>query len=267
MKKLAVSILILMLVSTTVVLAIHEVFNAGQPPFEGYSGERARIRRLYDPFSRDRNFGDDSYKPYSNYGQKGPTYRATNTGFKSAYSGVFNLDTNAFRPQGRNPGRISNWDPRMRGYNTVDVSVNLLPFYPVEQVISPLETYMRGTARIVGRGDFYGAGLNNPFPRTQVFIEAINLPPIEPNQAYEAWLVDEDSGYAMNLGVLEVVTELTVGLVYENRFFANYFESVMITKEAFPDSDPSPGEIVLLGELPVVREIETPTSFVFQRLR
>ena len=265
MKKLAVAVLVIIMLSGSAI-AIHDYY-VRDPPFEGYTGERARERRLYDPFSRDRYFGVDSYKPYSNYGQKGPTYRVTNTGAKSAYSGVFQLDTSAYIPRGRDPSKISNKDPGMRGYNIVDIPVELLPYSPLEQSIGLLSVRAKGTARIVSRGDFYGAGLNKPFPRTQVFIEAINLPPIEPNMAYEAWLFDDDSEYSVNLGMLDIVTELTLGLTYENTFLSYFFDRVIITREAYPDLNPGPGEIILEGKIEQGRLITKPTSFIFQRLR
>ena len=109
-------LLALVLVSSFSVVALYES-NYG-----GYSGAASRARRAYDPFSRDQYFGESYRKPFGGFGMKGPiSGRMVGTGQKSAYSGVFNLDTNDFSRQGRNPKRISNWDARFRGNNRLDV--------------------------------------------------------------------------------------------------------------------------------------------------
>jgi len=233
----------------------------------GYSGQTARIRRENDPYSRQLYFGEGYTKPFYNFGSKGPTYRFTNTGAKSAYSGVFQLDTSEYRPQGRNPRRISNWDPKMRGFDTVDEVVTLLPYYPVEISFGNLYTQARATARVVSRGNAYGSTLNDPYPRTQFFIATKNMPPVGDGEIYEAWLYDKETEYAITLGFIKIGPDLTGDLFFEIRRKVKPYDSIMITREPWPDIDPSPHEIVLMGDIPTTRSVLGPNTASLQRVR
>ena len=262
--KLGLAVIMALLLTGTA-FAIHEM-QYYDTNIDGYSGQLARDRRSYDPYSRARYFGYDYNKQFINYGSKGPTYRVTNTGAKSAFSSVFNLDTNAFSSRGRDPSKISNWDPNIRGYARLDKSVELLPFAPVDQFISSRLALAKGTARVLSTGDQYGAGLNKPYPRTQIFIQIRNLPPLSDNQIYEAWLVDDQTEYAISMGVMKS-GGLTSQLNWEFRRLTHMFERVWITREAFPDIDPSPGEIVLEGSFVESRTGLKPLAIGLERVR
>ncbi len=266
MRKFAVIVLIAMLLVTTV-LAIHD-YAVYDSNIDGYAGQLAKDRRVFDPYSRDRYFGAN-YQPYLvNYGSKGPTYRVTNTGAKSAFSDVFNLDTNTFSNQGRNPGRISNFDPNVRGFVRLDAVVDLLPYSPVGELISGDPAIAKATARILSTGNEYGASLNDAWPRTQFFLQATNLPPIGENEAYEVWLVDDETEYSLSLGLIKSGVGLTSSLTFEIRRLVHMFEQVMITRESYPDPNPMPNEIVLIGNIgPARTVIREPNVYFDERLR
>jgi len=274
-RSIAVSVLIALLLVGTV-LALHD-FYVLDPDTEGYSGYKARDRRIYDPFSRGRYFGAGYAREYVNYGAKGPTYRVTNTGSKSAYSATFNIDTNAVIPRGRSPKNLARYDPKIRGFNIIDEVVELLPYEPSQAQFSGFDTTPRGTARVVSLGDIYGATLSDPFPRTQIFINLINLPPLgagyrgtplNTGLVYEAWLVDDESEYAMSLGIFEYRSGLTAQLRFENRFLADKFDELRVSVEPYPDNDPRPGEIILSGRIgPTRTNYLAPSSYTFQRIR
>jgi len=242
------------------------VYEAG---YGGYSGVAGRERRLYDPFSRDQYFGEGYTKPYVNYGSKGPTYRVTNTGAKSAYSSVFNLDTNAYTSRGRDPAKISNHDPNVRGYGRIDEAVDLLPYSPVEQSFDDQPTISKGTARIVSSATPYGSDNSNKAAiRSSIYIHLQDLPPLGENEIYEAWLLDEDSEYALSLGLVTTGQQFTGYLSAEIARLLLPFDAVMITREPFPDLDPNPnGEIYLYGYLDDSRTKVAPPTSYFPRLR
>ncbi len=253
----------LFLVAT--VAAVHDyaviVQNQG-----GYSGQLARERRADDPYSRGLYFGMNYDRQFQNFGSKGPTSRITDTGAKSAFSSVFNIDTNTYSNQGRNPGKISNYDPNIRGYARVDKVVDLLPYESTQIIDVPVVS--KGTARLLSFGNEYGAGLNQAYPKTQVFIHMKDILPLGEDQIYEAWLVDEQTGYTMSLGLMKSGISLTSSLSYESRKKIDNYEVLMVTREAYPDIYPGPSsEIVFFSIIDPSRdEVRTPTSY-FKRLR
>ena len=240
--KYIVAIFIITLLSMTA-LALHD--SSG---FGGYTGDPGRERRADDPYSRQQYFGEGYLRDFANFGAKGPNYRITNTGSKGAFSGIFNLDTNTFTNQGRNPGRISNFDPNIRGFSRVDSVVDLLPFEGPNLEIAGNSALAKGTARIISVSDGYGSGLNKASPSSQIYLQAINLPPIDVDQIFEAWLVDEDTGYSLSLGKLTPGAKLTGQLMVELPRRVAGFDSVMVTLEDYPDVDPRPNEVVLMGD-------------------
>ncbi|MEM3154517.1 MAG: hypothetical protein QW165_03045 [Candidatus Woesearchaeota archaeon] len=265
MNKLSGIILVALLLLGTV-FAIHD-YQVYDQNVDSYTGQIARDRRIYDPYTRQRYFGVDYQRQFVNFGAKGPTDRLMLSGRKSAFSSVFNLDSNSLSNQGRDPAKISNWDPKVRGYPRLDRSVELLPYNPLGAVLGPQKTIARGTARLYSTGNEYGAGLNKPSPRTQIFIQGINLEPLGKNEIYMAWLYDAESEYAWNIGVLKGTTPLTLQLVTEFRRQAHMFDEVWITKEPFPSDDPTPHTIVLVGTInPARTETSTPPNY-YERLR
>src|SRR3990172_1653445 len=239
------------------VLAIHD-YQVYDDNFYGYAGQLARDRRIYDPYTRERYFGQDYQRQFVNYGLKGPPNRVLNTGAKSGFSPIFNLDTNTLSNRGRDPSYISNFDPDVRGYARLDRAVDLLPYTPVEEFVGPEQVLARGTARIYSTGNMYGVGLNKPLPRTQFFISITNLQPAPDGYVYEVWLLDDETEYALSMGTLKSGAALTTSGNTEIRRLVHMFEHVMVTRELYPDPDPSPSEIVLMGDINKPRIDTTP---------
>ncbi|RMD57637.1 anti-sigma factor [Candidatus Woesearchaeota archaeon] len=260
---------VLGIIALIVILTVSAIPNNADIPIPaGYSGFDARERRIQTtPYSRAFQFGDLYRKDLVTFGSKGPNSRLLLTGAKSAFSGVFNLDTNAFFNQGRNPSRISNSDPRMRGFSRVDVSVPLEPLNVVlyeNSVAAP-----RGTARLVQRGGNEWGSSNLDDFESQIFIQATDLPTIGNDEVYEAWLFDDETEYAMSLGILEFGSQkLTATLVFNIQRLITPFDAVMITREPLIDEDPTPGEIILYGQIPKGRtQLPVPTTYASRRLR
>ena len=266
MSKFAIAVFILMLLAVTV-MAISQDYQVYDDNFYGYTGQLARDRRYYDPYTRERYFGSDYQRQLVNYGMKGPPNRVLNTGSKSAFSSVFNVDTNSYSNRGRDPSYISNYDPGIRGYTRLDRTIYLLPFEPIEQFVGPKQVIAKGTARILSTGDQYGAGLNQPYPSTQMIIQLINLQPAGDGYVYEAWLLDDETEYALSMGLLKSGVGLTSQFTCQISRLVYMFDKVMITKEIFPDPDPGPGEIVLMGDINKPRIDVTPEASEFDRLR
>jgi len=259
-RKLAFWALFVLLLAGTA-LAIHDA------AYGGYTGQTARERRIDDPFSRQQYFGENYYRPFSNFGSKGPTERILYTGSKSAYSASFNLDTNSFSNRGRNPGTISNYDPRIRGFSRVDRAIKLLPFSPVSQEFGGIPFTGRGTARLISVGQAYGATLNKAEPRSQFWIQLRNLPPPGESQIYEVWLYDKESEYSLTFGLLKSNLELTASKFFEIKRDTAPFDSVIVTLEPFPDYDPSPSEIVLIGDIQPTRRSFAQQEYYVEPLR
>ncbi len=262
-----ISAIFIALLLAGTVIAIHD-YQVYDTNIDSYSGQIARDRRIYDPYTRDRYFGQGYVRPFINFGQKGPTDRFKLTGSKSAYSAAFNLDTNSMSNQGRNPGFISNWDPKVRGYARLDRAIELLPYNPVNQLVGAEPSIAKGTARILSTGDAYGAGNNQPHPSSQIQINAINLQPIGENEVYEGWLYDDESEYALSLGILRKGSiPMTAQLVFQYPRLVHMFDEVWLTKEPFPSEDPSPHTIILSGRInPARTELNTPPNY-YSRLR
>jgi hypothetical protein len=262
-----ISAIFIALLLAGTVIAIHD-FQVYDTNIDSYSGQIARDRRIYDPYTRDRYFGQGYERQFVNFGSKGPTDRFRLSGSKSSFSGSFNLDTNSLSNQGRDPAHISNWDPKVRGYARLDRAIELLPYNPANQLIGVEPSMAKGTARILSTGDQYGAGNNQPHPSTQIFMQAINVPPINEDQVYEAWLYDDESEYALSLGIMRKGSiPLTLQFVFDYPRLVHMFDEVWITKESFPSEDPSPHEIILSGRInPARTELNTPPNY-YSRLR
>ncbi len=254
MKKFAVVACIALMVLATAIAAYGLGENSREAGYGGYTGETARARRGYDPLSREQYFGTDYIREFTNFGSKGPTSRIQLTGAKSAYSGVFNLDTNSFVNRGRDPSRISNWDPNVKGQSRLDVSVDLLPYDPVDLQLANQALYTKGTMRIVSEGQAYGSGQNTAEPRTRILVQTRGMEPRGQDKFYEVWLVDDETEYALSIGLIKSGIQNTGQLSFEMNRMVDMFEAVMVTAEPYVDNTPGPdGDIVLYGRIDEAR--------------
>ncbi|PIN74578.1 hypothetical protein COV18_06825 [Candidatus Woesearchaeota archaeon CG10_big_fil_rev_8_21_14_0_10_37_12] len=261
LRRTAVLLIAVLIVSTvSFVMALEDTSSSG------YTGYSSRERRATDPYSRVQYFGYDYVRPLTNYGSKGP--RLTTQGAKGDSGAAFTLDTSDFSSRGRDPSRISNFDPGMKGSDRVDIVVNLFPAEVVNQVVAGISTISKGTVRVLSQGNQYGSGSSSPYRSVEVYLQSRNLPPLGSENYYEVWLVDTSSGYPISLGLMES----GIGSTAQLRFQLNgelKGDAIMVTVEPFPDIDPRPTEnVVLYGEIGQTRkQVNMPASFAMVMAR
>ena len=253
---------LLVLLSASVALGQASSFDTGT---SGYGGVNSRLTRMQDPYSRSHYFPPSYQQPFGGYGSKSAT--PSEYASKGTTSVSQNLDTNTYSPQGRNPAKISNVDPNFRGYSRVDATVILQPLNT--QFIQGQEKNARAVARIISKGDIYGAvDSNNPNPTTTVRIQTQNLPPVGGNKIYEAWLGDEDTEYSLSIGFLRSGLYLSSRLTFSFTRSAAPFDAIMITTEDFPDKNPQPSDAVLYGSIrPSRNVVRMPATYAPETVR
>jgi len=68
------------------------------------------------------------------------------------------------------------------------------------------------------------------------------------DEIYEAWLVDQDTGYQLSLGLFIVDQDGYTKFSFGSDNYANPYDMVVVTKEPYPDEDPRPsGDVMLVG--------------------
>jgi len=228
-----------------VIIASSVAFAASQL---GYTAE---TRYTYDPgtsVKRDIVFSSNRYwmdyvKPYGGYGSKGASRGSF--GMKGEEEGASNLPYNDWITRGSDPSRISNYYASARGYHIVNKYVELTST-DLSLVSRPqINGSPTGFARIISIKP-YQLGI----PQGTVFFRTKDLPPLVPEYIYEAWLVDEDSGYSMSIGLFQPAG---IGRVTTLEYTAVTplwpFDAMMVTIEPFPDMNPLPNYVVLEGPL------------------
>ena len=87
-------------------------------------------------------------------------------------------------------------------------------------------------------------------PRGQIRLYIDNLPVLEEDEVYEGWLVDTDTNYKLSLGIFTVKRSGKAYLTFKTENYFDEYDSIVVTKEPFPDDNPGPsGEVVLIGDL------------------
>jgi len=192
-------------------------------------------------------FGEDYEKPLGGFGLKAAS--RGNFGFKGTSSVEKNLPYNAFIARGRDPSRISNFDPNIRGYSKRNVYIELAPLQTGLILQNNFPTTSRGVARLISEiPDNVGP------PQGTVALQVRDLLPITNEEVYEAWLVDENTGYVLSIGLLRPATYGTTTLNFKTENFLHLYETIMVTKEPYPDNDKWPSDdVVLIGNIPQTR--------------
>jgi len=151
--------------------------------------------------------------------------------------------------------RVTHYDPRVN-YQTVNTQVAMTPPGPVNYPGAGRggynTQYPRGTANIKSI-TWYG------YPRGRVQIKTKDLRASDQDHnQYEAWLVDQETGYRLSVGVF-TTSFGGVGLLdyHIDKYFDPY-DFVEITVEPLEDLDVSPGPVVLLGKIPEARYFNPP---------
>ncbi len=237
MQKLVLGIVILLAMSAVVIAT-----QTGYTAETRYSWDQTTIVPRDIVFSANR-YWQTYVKPYGGYGAKGASRGSF--GMKGEEEGASNLPYNDFIPRGRDPAAISNSYANARGYHIVNKYVEL-ESGDLGLVSRPqINGTPKGYARVVNIKED-GTG----FPVANVYFRTKDLPPLAPEYLYELWLADEDTGYAMSLGLFQPAgIGRVASLDYESVVPVWSFDSMMVTIEPFPDYDPSPGQVILSGVL------------------
>ncbi len=245
-KRLTYFIIALLLFTVVATAASYYYY----PPYYGSYSSIAR-RYYYAPSSQELYFGKDYVKPLGGFGSKGTQsdYPRVSGGAKGYNSPTTNLLTNSFTSQGRNPNKISNWDPRFRGFNRLDTAVILEPPLLTQQDRSGTRVFTRGTVRLVSQYGNFGAGGGDDTPMSQIFMQIRDLPPIGTDTKYELWLFDFETGQPLSLGLFYSGIGGTGQARVEFPKSIVDYDFVAVTKEPFPDYDPRPGDIILMGAI------------------
>jgi len=90
----------------------------------------------------------------------------------------------------------------------------------------------------------------------QVLVDTKNLPDLGKDEIYEVWLVDNESGYKLSIGLIDSNPSGNGKLTYQINSYLpipglitkaeRTYDVVIITKEPFPDSDPNPSSNIIL---------------------
>lgn len=235
LHKVFLGILFLLALSAAVV-AIHT-------PETRYSVEQTSIEQRNILHTENR-YGQLYVKPLGGYGKEGASQGSF--GKEGAEEGASNLPYNSFIPRGRDPGKISNSYASAKGYQVINIYVELKPV-SVQYLARPQITGSpQGHARIISRKKA-DVGLI----QADIELRTRDLPPTSNlSRVYEAWLVDEDTGTTMSLGIFQGGSyDRIATLRYKSMTPLDPFETIVVTQEPFPDNDPRPGEIFLSGDL------------------
>jgi len=224
-------IIIGIILAATLAVAIHT-----QETRYAVTPSTTEQRNIY--FSQNR-YGANYTALLGNFGKKGAS--RGNFGFKGDSSAESNLPYNDYIPQGSNPRKISNYYASSRGYKIIDTTVYLEGNSLVSR--PGVTTLPKGTARVISMHK-RSIGL----PHGTVFMRVKDLPPVGDDEIYEGWLVDEDSGYSLSMGIFLPATIGRINsLTFDIDYQLNAFDYIMVAREQYPDTDPRPGVSVMTG--------------------
>ncbi len=151
--------------------------------------------------------------------------------------------------------RVTHYDPRVN-FARIDTFVYLEPANADKGKgvgrggYAPI--YPRGTADLRS-STWYG------YPRAQAVIKTKDLPPSdEINGQYEAWLVDDDTGYRLSLGTFTTRFGGAGMLEYNIGNYFDPYDTIEVTLEPLFDEDITPGPVVLIGPIPAPRYFNPP---------
>ncbi len=234
LRKLSIGIVLFLAISISVV-AIHTSETR-------YAVEQSSIEQRNILFTENR-LGQGYVKPLGGYGSKSASRGSF--GSKGDEESALNLATDSFIRQGRNPGHISNYYSSARGYPIMNIYVELKPTDLQLTSRPQINGSPEGYARVISKKAW-----SSSLMQGTVLLRTKDLPLLAPLYMYEAWLLDEDTGMSMSLGVFQPAPVGRIAtLEYTSSTPLNAFETIIVTSEPFPDADPSPGQIVLAGNL------------------
>ena len=99
------------------------------------------------------------------------------------------------------------------------------------------------------------------YPTAQVSVKTKDLPASSDiNAQFEAWLVDDDSGYRLSLGTFTTQQGGVADFRYTAGTYFNEYDVLEITVEPFHDTDIAPGNLVMYGKIKP-QSINAPLSY------
>ncbi|MBW2978688.1 hypothetical protein KY304_01085 [Candidatus Woesearchaeota archaeon] len=168
--------------------------------------------------------------------------------YKSSTPSIFgNYESSVKQPVKYGQYMYSHYDPRVINYYRLNVHAYLKPIEggdltDFERGMNPI--FPEGTAHIL-------SAKSKVMPKSQVYISVKDLPmSARSGMACEAWLFDEESGYALSLGTFRTVGFGTGVLEWHTDQYIDEYDYVFITEEPYPDYDPRPEEVVLQARIP-----------------
>ncbi len=112
-----------------------------------------------------------------------------------------------------------------------------------QEVAEKTGTAVEGTLQISTERSYYRNNMEG-----EVWL--YNLPLNDNDNMYEVWLVDVHSGYKLSVGMFSVRSTATQRFSFNHPSYANEYDKIVITLEEYPDTDPRPGDtVVLVGDL------------------
>ena len=237
-------VIILCIVMTLVVCVVDAASAGGSGFSAGFGGIRAREQEKIDPYSRAKYFGFNYVKPVFGYGRKNAPNANTRGNYgRKGSGGVRNKLYASLIPQGRNPRRVSHYDSGYKGSKNLDVSVDLKPVFVVER--DKKSVYSNGFARIMSQE--YDSAAKSPF--SEIHISVVGVPPSNKTETLGAWLVDDNTNYALHLGNFLVNLQGTGSFSYKVYQYFGPYTTLLLTREPLYATDPFPHEPLFVGEI------------------
>ncbi len=133
------------------------------------------------------------------------------------------------------------YDPRVQTFKQ-DTWVYLEPPEPPVFATGQPQYYPRGTARVQSQRSPY-------IPHGNILLKVKDLRPSDyDNSYYQAWLLDAESGYYLNLGVFDTIGGGVASMQFNMQKYFDPFDFVVVTREPRDDEDPRPSDdVVLIG--------------------
>jgi len=167
------------------------------------------------------------------------------------YRTPFEIENKGAYGQYQGPRRVVDYDPRVTGYLKIEEIVYLEPLDGPANIRGYPPYAPRGTAR-------FNTARSRYYPRGQVIIKVKDVPTsYSDGSAYEGWVYDEDSGYYLSLGIFKAIQGGVGVLYYRATNYLDHYDYVVITREPYPDTDPSPSDDIVLYGL-----IEKPRQYI-----
>lgn len=210
----------------------------------GTSGIRYRHEKLVDPYTRAKYFGLNYTKPLFGYGKRDAesVKGKSNFGRKGA-GGVRNKLYNSFISQGRNPGRVSQFDSGYKGSKNIDKIITLKSSLQTIRDGKTFET--SGFARLLSQE--YEQNARLPFGEIHIAVQ--NAPPSNKSEMMGAWLVDDDTGYVLRLGNFFVDLRGGGSFMYRVYQYFGPYDTLLLTREPLIPEDPFPHDTLLVGDI------------------